>query len=332
LEYFNSETEKEFYVTTSNSSAINVLTIHKSKGLEFDVVIIPFFELRIEPGFGDKNFFLDFSSNQIRLLRLTKHYLPYSKNLAQIYIKEYKKTLIDRLNNLYVGCTRTKNELYIFVPPKSGKEKNKAIILLSDITNSCEYEQGIKFIFEEKTKDSNTLSIPANELFLKSTFFKEEFVSLDHIFYREKIFKGTVLHHIFSLIDNLYNKDVDVVLEKNFKKMKLLYPTISDWTEIETITKNVLSKESLKNYFYIENGFVEQEKTVVTETGDIKRIDRIIYTKNEIMIVDFKNSKDNFDFYKNQVLEYVSIIKNLFPQKTVSGNIIYFDPVDIDIL
>ncbi|MFQ3675825.1 MAG: UvrD-helicase domain-containing protein [Endomicrobiia bacterium] len=332
LEYFNSETEKDFYVTISNTSAINVLTIHKSKGLEFDVVIIPFFELLIEPGFGNKKFFLDFSSNKLRLLRLTKHYLPYSKNLTQIYIKEYKKTFIDKLNNLYVACTRAKNELYIFVPPKSGKEKNKAIILLSDFVNFSEYEQGTKFIFEEKRKDSNTIPIPENELFLKSNFFKEEFVNLEHIFYREKIFKGTVLHNVFSLIGNLYNKDVDEVLEKIFKKMKLLYPTISDWTEIETTTKNVLTKDLLKDYFYIEDGFVEQEKTVVTESGAIKRIDRIIYTKNEIKVVDFKNSKDNFDYYKNQVLEYVSIIKNLFPKKTVSGSIIYFDPVDLDLL
>jgi ATP-dependent exoDNAse (exonuclease V) beta subunit len=332
LEYFDSEGLEEFYVPTSNTDAINVLTIHKSKGLEFEVVIIPFFELTINPGFSDKKFFLDFSSNNIKLLYIKKSYLPYSEKLTQIYLKEYKKSFIDNLNNLYVGCTRAKNELYILVPPKSGNENNKAKIFLSKITNNSDYEQGEKLVFENKLQQTNILQILPEKPCTDFEFIEEDFVTLEQFHNRKKILTGIVLHHIFSLIGNLYNQNVEDVLNQVFNKIKLFYPTISNWEEIEKTTKKILSNKILKKYFYIENALVEQEKEVVTKTGDIKRIDRIIYTKDKIDIVEFKSSKDNFELYKKQVLEYVSIIKDLFPQKIVFGNIIYFDTAKVDIL
>jgi len=52
LEYFRNELAENLFVQVSSSDSIRVLTIHKSKGLEFPVVIIPFFEISARIGSG----------------------------------------------------------------------------------------------------------------------------------------------------------------------------------------------------------------------------------------------------------------------------------------
>lgn len=119
FDYFKGLTGKDIFVNTNDMDAIKVLTIHKSKGLEFVTVIIPFLELDINSFRSNKNLHInsmDGNSENLPLVRLDRKYAQLSNRIAYLFKEEYKRSLIDELNTLYVSLTRAENELYIFIP------------------------------------------------------------------------------------------------------------------------------------------------------------------------------------------------------------------------
>jgi ATP-dependent exoDNAse (exonuclease V) beta subunit len=93
LEFFENELGENLYVHVAASDSINVVTIHKAKGLEFPVVVIPFFEMNLRVGGG---FVVDPQGEHLRLLNLKKgEYTDFSPDLEARYRLEYKKAVVD---------------------------------------------------------------------------------------------------------------------------------------------------------------------------------------------------------------------------------------------
>ncbi|MCM8819736.1 MAG: UvrD-helicase domain-containing protein, partial [Candidatus Omnitrophica bacterium] len=97
LSYLEVASPEELYVDVAKSNGVNVLTIHKSKGLEFGVVIIPFFRMDITPeNFSKKSSsYIKMENNKLKLLRITKIHRTFSPKLNQIYKKAYTDACID---------------------------------------------------------------------------------------------------------------------------------------------------------------------------------------------------------------------------------------------
>jgi exodeoxyribonuclease V beta subunit len=68
------------------------------------------------------------------------------------------------------------------------------------------------------------------------------------------------------------------------------------------------------------------EKEVVNKQGQTKRIDRLVVTRDEAVIIDYKTGglKD-IDKHKKQVKEYMDIISDIYPAKQVKGYLLYID-------
>lgn len=138
--------------------AVRVMTIHKSKGLEFPVVIVPF---------ADVNFSDSSSKTEWRWVRpgsLTAEkgklppYIPVvtDKNLIGtphegLYYEFHDMKKMDALNSLYVAFTRAVNELYIFSEPKSGPLYLSS--LLKEYLNAEEHKEGIEKFDRKELKE-----------------------------------------------------------------------------------------------------------------------------------------------------------------------------------
>lgn len=349
IKYFETENDKQFYLPTTDTSAVKVSTIHKSKGLEFEIVILPFFCLTVDVGneinqvdenYGGKRYFLNEKNNGLEMIYIKEKHLLFSKNLKRIYTDYYKKSLIDAFNDLYVSSTRAKNELYIFVPDKVGKSKNKAKTLLNDFlcTENNFTKYGKKTFYNQTiASKQKTIDIPPQVIDLREDVFIETSISeplSQEILQRNQIMEGNLLHYLFSFIKNLYglNKnEVENTISYAIEKTKVTFEQQSKkLTKYESILRTALVSKKLEKFFYIKEGEVFTEKEIVSTEGEIKRVDRLIIVPDKVVVVDYKNSKENLELSKKQVSEYVDILKKIYSEKKVEGIIIYFDSLEYD--
>lgn len=93
--------------------AVRVMTMHKSKGLEFPVAIIPFLNFPSKTGEGLD--VLDVDGRQALV--------PLSRRMGEAYYRKSSAGLLEQLNLLYVAFTRAVSELRVFLP---GSEKLRA--------------------------------------------------------------------------------------------------------------------------------------------------------------------------------------------------------------
>lgn len=115
-------------VVPKGVNAISVMTIHKSKGLQFPVVIMPFCDWALKMKSSQ---ILWVRSNEHPFDRRIAHPVPCNAGLAnslfhKFYEDELEQSYVDNLNLLYVGFTRAEEQLYIFTSKKTEQDPKKA--------------------------------------------------------------------------------------------------------------------------------------------------------------------------------------------------------------
>jgi ATP-dependent exoDNAse (exonuclease V) beta subunit len=121
LEYWDEKKDGFSLIVPKGENAVEILTIHKSKGLEFPVVIIPKADWSTVP---KPHSTIWASSGEIFGAYPGTHLIKPQAGLAQssfgqTYQEELRKTLLDNLNLLYVAFTRARERLYVLAPDKS---------------------------------------------------------------------------------------------------------------------------------------------------------------------------------------------------------------------
>lgn len=324
LEYFDQAKDEDLYVQAPAGGAVKVMTIHKSKGLGFAVVIIPFLEMNVKVE-TDVTYT---AGGQLVLMRLSEKHRLFSPALEEVYRQEYKKAFIDELNNIYVAFTRTQDELYIFMPTNTRRASNLARILISE-ENLTKGEQGQYKKEKGKGKEAFSLDIPVSCYKDWIQFLKDEFVDESAIKNREKLLFGEVVHYVLSFIGDLSKQDEDQVLKEAYEKTSRRFPWIDDLKLFQDIVKRLLKDKRCRPFFFLEEGAVYQEKDLVDSKGDSKRIDRLIVKEKEAWIIDFKSSKEMALKDEEQLKGYIHIVKDIYPDKKVKGVLIYLDDLSI---
>ena len=133
VEYWDRKSKDLFVKITAEIDAVQIMTIHKSKGLEFKVVMYPYAYTKVPSNFrGDEKWL---SSDDMGLLKdipnLDSFILPINKGLLDTdmehhYIEEVEKAAFDDFNIMYVGMTRAADVMFIYTDntlPKSDDEK-----------------------------------------------------------------------------------------------------------------------------------------------------------------------------------------------------------------
>ncbi len=330
LLYFKNASGEELYVDSGRSDSIKILTVHKSKGLEFPVVIIPFLRLDVNAAIGGKgsNFYLfEMSNKKLGLLKITKKYLAYSKKLRNIYARYYKLACIDELNSMYVALTRSQLELYIFIPKKSASSKNKACFIIPEGTPS----KGRKRCYPEGKK----IIQPFKEIVPLRTqdwvlLIKEEFKKAEQKIQSQQVIDGLILHGLFSRIGNCVGEDIDVIINSAFDYVKpyFLFPQPIEFYKNKV--RETLENKRFADIFYVFDGDVYCEQEVVNRYGDLKRIDRVVVRNKQIVGIEYKTSYEKKEQHTKQITEYQNILKELYPAREVKACIIYLDTMQLE--
>ncbi|MCS4305265.1 MULTISPECIES: UvrD-helicase domain-containing protein [unclassified Chryseobacterium] len=327
LKYWDEEASSYTIQASENIDAIQVMTIHKSKGLEFPIVFIPMMNKN-----RDSEFTNWFETNEndalksVNINQFSKNLEVYDEEIQKFNKKNSYKNLIDRLCLQYVATTRPVEQLFFYLQ-KANKTSNNLELLEFIQTKNTEnldsfdlYEVKSEMLKKySKTKSSSfkTQNIQnlknVNE---KSTSIKIATPSKNYQVRNEKVRIGLFVHELLSKINT--EKDINKVLEGYALEGQI---TLEEKNEIQSTLQEIIRTYA---EFFDEKWEVINEKDImISENGEshISRPDRILKSEEGYIIVDFKTGEQK-DKDEEQVQGYKNILERL-GKKVLKTQIIY---------
>ena len=325
ITFIEEEKENLRQVSSRDVNAINLMTIHASKGLEFDTVF--YYKRKSNKGNTDKSnlkSYLDFDEKFVDVKKFMLLFSGYDKkmignDLSKLIDKNIQKEEMEEINNDYVALTRAKKNLILLFDAEVTKEKGytdplaKRIIDVYKEENENEYEYETGQIVEseipEETTDTSDVKI-SDSLF--KTYFNDDKLrmekssnTLENEFKRKK---GLAMHYYFEHILN------DLENEKKIAKSALLsrYGNMLGKKIVEELIVR-MDKFIEKNIdIYDKKYKVYNEFEVYDSEGKKRIIDRINIDENnrKIYIYDYKTGfePETKKEYQEQIEEYKNIL------------------------
>ncbi len=300
----------------AKTNAVQVMTIHKAKGLGFPVTIVLLYGM-INRGL---EFIVEDNGDTVCLLKLSKPAAAHDKALQELYEKERMKEMVNRLNSLYVGFTRPESELYV-IGVKSRDAEFPFVLLPSDEFSPSSRASKI---IERKAGGSLTpVSLP---LLHQHRQFAFSAVPGGSMKMGEKR-RGDFIHTALSYIDYIDEGD-----KTDIKKgiMRARDATGADYCEeeIETCIRSLLNISELACYFREAPGRqIRKEQEYSDAGGRLFRMDRVVIDPGGVTVIDYKTGSDKGSMheYKSQVRNYMRILAEVYPEKEVRGMIAFVD-------
>jgi ATP-dependent helicase/nuclease subunit A len=329
-------------------NAVNVMTIHKAKGLGFRVVILLMYE---ETTRGFK-YILDEEIDGVHLLRINKKITEASKSLEEKYKEERVKDLVNKLNTLYVGFTRAKEELYILGVRGKGNQpfeglrvdterrflpgiKGKGMALPKyqfpiDLLQAIDSQIGSKNVSRPRSSGTihENLKVYHPPGPMKFPYAVSGELNL------EERQRGEFIHRILYFVEGL-DENIEPELEQIIKRvndeLKTDYP-------MEAMKRNLLeflNHEEISPYFQeIPGRVIAKEQDFSDSGGNLFRMDRVIFDEDQVSVIDYKTGTDKVaeKEYISQLKNYIRILKEIYPNKHVEGIIAYVDLKEITLV
>lgn len=334
LKYWEDEAQKTTIQASENLDAIRLMTIHKSKGLEFPVVMLP---MENENKDGKFTNWLHIDSENglsaVNIDSFSKELEVYDEDLAKFNQENIYQNKIDRFCLQYVATTRAVEQLFFYIekPNKSANHLEIYDFIKARIPRDESGAEISSFdwydVSEENLKKQKKEE--KNNLLTKPIVFKSEkkanpaavkiaTPSKNYQNRMEKVRIGIFTHEILAQINS--EKDVEKTLESYLLDGII---TTEEKIEISERILGIIKNEKYAAYF-AENQVVINEKDImISDNGDSKiyRPDRLIDTGNGYVIIDFKTG-DQLEKHQIQIDEYQTVLEKL-GKKVLKTELIY---------
>lgn len=341
-------------IMSSEPNGVRLLTIHKSKGLEFNSVIMPYCDWALEKT-NDNVIWCEPKAEPYNELPLVP--VDFSAKLtdtiySEDYEQEHMQNIVDNLNLLYVAFTRAGSNLYV-IAKGNAKENDRSAIINQvidkiaqeldtevkeedDITTMC---YGEPVVIEKSKKESKNIFLQPvgsekldimsfhNPAHFKQSNDSKDFISKEIEDDDEKERKsyirlGCVLHNLFSTINNI--DDLPAAL-KSLESEGVLYDDNITPQSLQKMLNERFDNPQVKDWFsnrwslYNECSILRYD----TVTGEVveRRPDRVMSDGEKMIVVDFKFGKPN-EKYHAQVHEYMQLLTDM-GHKNVEGYLWY---------
>ncbi|MFC2124006.1 UvrD-helicase domain-containing protein [Bacteroidota bacterium] len=324
-------------------NAARILTIHKSKGLQFKAVIIPFCDWDLD---HSRNSPILWCKNDDPLFE-SAGYLPvrYGSKLNQTFYEEEYYTeqimaYMDNLNLLYVAMTRAEEAMYVFgnqpkiendgsvkikrsgdllysLVSSYGENYSKEDSALSGKETSFDWDENQKLFCIGKVESYQGTSVSGSinllDEYISGPWIRkiqirseenEYFESVDAKEIRSRINYGLIVHDILSRV--IHKNQLESALKRSVIEGSI---SQNDKKTFQDKIKKLWEDPKINDWFS-GNWQVKTEVPVLPKTGDLYRLDRVMIKGDSAIVVDYKTgSPTNKD--KDQVNRYIQLLREM---------------------
>ena len=333
LQWWDKFGQKQFIATPENEMAFRIMTIHKSKGLDFKAVVIPFCDWELD---SRKRNILWCETTVPPFNELPLMPIEYTSKLgdsifAVQYFREMMHTYIDNLNIAYVAFTRAKHEMVGICPlpkqPKSGEIKLNTLaamlfLCFNDAQNEIFskhfnieenfYELGDPLVMSQDDKQHTGETQKLNDY---PTGDISDRLKLKHkisMFNREEIDitespldYGNLMHEIFCRINT--PDDHPAIVAEFIREGRI---SEGEAIKITSDIDDFWAMPETKDWFR-KDVQVLNETTILTPEGHQYRPDRIILEGQKAVVIDYKFGEHELPSYQKQVNNYTLLLKRM---------------------
>lgn len=324
LDFWEANESRLSIVAPESASAVQVMTIHKSKGLEFPIVIFPC-DVDVYRQIKPKSWLDSLPDCYDGFKELL---LDYNKTLSlvndrgmEIYNKQREELELDNFNLLYVALTRAVEQLHVVTEYKVSSKGEEDVNYYSGVFINYLKKKGLwiddclEYSFGEDVRKSEKQEAAANtdihQHFI-STHWKEHNIVLlanaSKFWDTEQgksIEFGNLLHEVLAEIYTA--KDVEKVLSL------YLQQGFFDATQskvIKVLLNSIVSHPELQSY-YSDKVSVFNEREIIDMDGQTIIPDRLVFNdKNEVTIIDYKTGKP-FKEHQQQLFKYEKVLVSM---------------------
>lgn len=323
--------------TPDGQNAIQILTIHKSKGLGMPAIILPYasWDMDIDTTHGEVIWCQPKEEPFTQDILLP---IKFEKSLSDtIFSKEFDeerlRTVIDNLNTAYVAFTRAKEAMIIMTPKPTGKSGGSMLEnLLSEYCNLSDGQTSMtdgdgrrkeqeepKDTKQKKDEDENVVTCSNDQLFPTATELPKVKVLhsplLPDVTAKDK---GTYIHRALQEIRTL--DDATSAIHSLYLR-GIINPEIICEEEMQQIVSQLLANPKVQPWF-APTLTILNEQAITDDKGKLQRIDRLVITpEGRAIVIDYKTGHYHKD-YRTQVKDYMEALHQIgYPE--VEGYLLF---------
>lgn len=323
LVFWDKNAEKFSIPSPEGNNAVRIMTIHKSKGLEFPVVIMPFADEDYNRKPKDK-LWLDTEEIDLgvpkALVDNSSAVESFGESASAVFNLKKQEELLDNINVLYVALTRAEEQLYVISQSLKAKNdgeypNNMASFFIKFLMNEGVYdEEKLNYEFGNKTRLSKavktidlvkTIPIVREVLNPKNIKIAQREALMWGTHQQEAISYGNIVHEILAFVKD--KSDIDLAVAKSLENGLITYDQVD---QVLRTLKEIVNHPELTICF---NGTdtVLNEQTIVQKEGRILKPDRVVFLQDkQAYLLDYKTGAVNAK-YQQQIQEYQDAIEDL---------------------
>lgn len=323
LEFWELKKDKLSIVAPESANAVQVMTIHKSKGLEFPVVIFPC-DVEIYRQIKPKSWLNELPETYNGFNELL---VDYSKSLElvssrglEIYNQQREELELDNFNLLYVALTRAVEQLHIITEHKISSKGEENTNFYSGVFINYLKEQNLwkddvfDYCFGAENrigkKENNSSVVEIHQKFISTPWQEHNMVLLassSKLWDTDQgkaIDYGNLLHEMFAKINT--EKDINKVVAQYHQQG---FIDDDQLLSIKEKIIQVVNHPQLKQY-YQNDVIIYNEREIVDVDNQIMIPDRLVFADDSVSIIDYKTGNPSKEHHQ-QVLKYERVLQSM---------------------
>lgn len=307
-------------IVPGQEDAVNIMTIHKAKGLQNKIIFIPYAEWRLDIDSSKETIWVSTEADE--LLAGTPFLVKAIKNLTATYFdEEYREeqiqTYLDNINLLYVSFTRAIDRLYVDIPAGGKKNPNSTGRLIREIITLDEnfmrdlvpgkdyYEKGMKQRNEHIARENSIISQPIKTQvstdWSRKIVIKPKHLSIDALKNKSAV-SGEAWYKLIkeALLRLTRPDDISaVVSQMNFEG-------VINESSFRKLQKDLKEIVSLPGMDIIVNGANGQ--SVLIKENNVRKPDKIIIKDSKAIIINFITEASDIEGVEN-LKDYCGVLR-----------------------